>query len=306
MGNTTKTADVLAEISRLLPLTVAALPALEIPELDLKQGKGDEEEVVLVISDLQIGHTTPTTDAKIVQARLQRLARRFVKIVGVHRKAYPIKKLHVFLLGDIVHGESVGHTVGLDELEHVLMDQMFKIACPALEKLLVALLPHFPDGIDVWTASGNHGRLDKFHADSTNMDTIVYRFLEARLANQKGIRWHIADQQFYQMVEICNHKFLVFHGDAIPMYLTLPYYGLTTRAMRLQGAVGNFDYMVTGHFHVASSLCWNAMEIFVNGCFVTDDQWVLKKLGMSSTAKQIAFGVHPNQGVSWRYHIKLD
>jgi hypothetical protein len=90
------------------------------------------------------------------------------------------------------------------------------------------------------------------------------------------------------------------------MFMNIPYYGITTRMMRLMGIVGQFDYMCLGHFHTPSNLSWGNAEIFVNGCFVTDDQWVLQNLGMPSLAKQVMFFVHPKQGVSARYLVKLD
>ena len=67
-----------------------------------------------------------------------------------------------------------------------------------------------------------------------------------------------------------------------------------------------YHYVCLGHFHVASMLDWNDIEIFVNGCFVSSNQWVLKKLGLSSSTVQLAFGVHPRKGVTWRYKIRLD
>ena len=51
--------------------------------------------------------------------------------------------------------------VDLDSLEMVLMDQIFNGAVPLTEKMLLSLLPLFPDGIDVWCVPGNHGAISK-------------------------------------------------------------------------------------------------------------------------------------------------
>lgn len=300
------TAEVLQFVEAWLEKGIKQLD-VEIPQLELTMGDGDEEEAVLVISDLQVGHKTPTTTLRILQNRGERLAKRFLKIVQLHRNAYPIRRLHLFLLGDLIQSEDVGYKVGLDELEMVLMEQIFKGAVPILERLLLTLLPYFPDGIDVWTVSGNHGRLDKFHAESTNWDTLIYRFLEGRFGTVEGVRFHIQPNQFYQKVRVRKSWFLLFHGDQIRSYLNLPWYGLTRHVTRWQGSLPGpkFRYAVCGHFHVCSFINFNDVSIFVNGCWVTDDQWVLKKVAMASTAKQIAFGVH-DRGVSWRYEIDLD
>lgn len=284
---------------------VGALPYVHVA-VQHHYGKGDEEEMVALVSDLQIGHKSPSTNASIISDRLQNYASRIIKVASLHRKAYPIRKLNVFLLGDIIHNEAVGKTVGLDELEMVLSDQMFKIAVPVLERFLTSLSPHFPAGLNVWTIAGNHGKLSKENADSSNMDNVVYRFLIERLRNFQNIKFNTAFNQFYQMATIMGWKFLLLHGDQIKMTLTLPFYGVTTRAMRLQGAIGKFDYLCMGHFHTANILNWQDSEIIMNGTFVSDDQWVLQKLGMGTSPKQVLFGVHPKQGITFRYLIKLD
>lgn len=300
--------ELVALVNAYLDKGIGSLPRIEIPTVEIPQGDGDEEVAVLVLSDLQIGHKTPTTSMRIIGNRMDRLARRFIKVVFIHRKAYPIKRLKIFLLGDLIQSEDIGFKVGLDELEGVLMTQMFKGAIPMIEKLLLTLLPYFPDGIDVHTVSGNHGRLDKFHADTTNWDTVIYRFLEGRLVQYPTIRWFIEGEKFYQKVRIWQKTFLLVHGDQIKMWMNIPWYGITQRAMRWQGSLpgDKFHYMVLGHFHIISEFQWNDVGVFVNGCFVTDDQWVLKQIGMQSTATQWAFGVHPRKGVSWRYQIHLD
>lgn len=58
-------------------------------------------------------------------------------------------------------------------------------------------------------------------------------------------------------------------------------------------------------FHVPAMLHWIDTEIFMNGCFVSDDRWGLKTLGMGGLPKQVMFFVHSHQGVSARYIINL-
>lgn len=307
MNNTMNVDEVLAVLNGALNTSIKQID-VTLPEVEITNGNGDEEVAVLVISDLQIGHKTPTTTARIIGNRADRLVSRTLKMVNTHRKAYPINRLVVFLLGDLIQSEEIGHKVTLNELEMVLYDQVFEGAIPTLERVLTTLVPFFSDGVDVYTVSGNHGRIDKFHSDTTNFDTFIYKILEGRLAGVKNLRWHIEAETFWQKVKIWRKTFLIVHGDMIRMWMNIPWYGITQRAMRWQGSLpGNdFEYLVLGHFHVISNFNWNDIEVFVNGCFVTDDEWVLKQIGMQSTAKQWLFGVHPRKGVSWRYQIVLD
>lgn len=150
-----RTEDALAEITASIVSGVSALPVQEVQVPKFATGKGDPEEMVMMVSDLQIGHSTPTTNSKVIAQRMDRYVRAAIKIMRLNRKAHPVNRLHIFLLGDIVHNENVGRTVSLDELEMVLSDQMFKVAVPVLEKAILTLRPFFSEGIDIWAVEGN-------------------------------------------------------------------------------------------------------------------------------------------------------
>lgn len=300
-----RTDEALTLLNSIVDKGVEASKLGELPKIKVKQGKGDEEEMVLLFSDLQVGHKSPSSNIKIVEDRVENLAKAVVKIATLHRNSIPIKKLNIFMLGDMIQSEDITSKVDLDSLEMVLMDQVFKGAVPMTEKFLLSLVPHFPGGIDVWCVPGNHGNVTKLNAPSTNWDTVIYKFIQGKTANYKNIRWHIEDVKFYQMVDVMGKKFMLAHGDCIPRYLNIPIYGVTQRAMRWQGSIGNFDYMCLGHFHTPIRMDWNNTEIIINGCFMSDDQWVLKVIGMSTQPAQVLFGVHPRKGISFSYKLKM-
>jgi len=284
---------------------IEASPLANMPKYNIKQGIGDEEEMVLLFSDLQVGHKSPSTNLHILEKRMEALTQAVIKILTLQRHSIVIKKLNIFALGDMIQSEDIMTKVDLDSLEMVLMDQIFKGAIPMTEKLLLSLLPLFPDGIDVWCVPGNHGAISKMSAPTTNWDTIIFKILQAKTENYKSIRWHIEETLFYQQVKIQGHTFMLSHGDCIPRYLNIPIYGVTQRAMRWQGSIGEFEYMCLGHFHTPLRMDWNNTEIIINGCFMSEDQWVLKVIGMSTQPSQICFGTHPRKGISWFYKLKL-
>jgi UDP-2,3-diacylglucosamine pyrophosphatase LpxH len=300
-----RTEEALSMIESIVDKGIKASEVVDIPQIKIKQGKGDEEEMVLLFSDLQVGHKSPTTNIKVLGDRLDTLAKAVVKIASLQRNAIPIKKLDIFMLGDMIQSEDITSKVDLDSLEMVLMEQVFTGAIPMTEKFLISIAPHFPGGIDVYCVPGNHGNVTKMNAPSTNWDTIIYKILQSKTANYKKIRWHIEEKMFYQMVDIMGKKFMLAHGDCIPRYLNIPIYGITQRAMRWQGSIGNFDYLCLGHFHTPIRMDWNNVEVLVNGCFMSDDQWVLKSIGMSTQPSQMCFGVHPRKGISFLYKLKL-
>ena len=293
-------------VGRLLAKHVTAMPRMEISPFPSSEGQGDEEIAVLMVSDLQTGLKFTGFNSHVLRERVRKLAIGVEKVVSLHRRAYPVRRLAVFALGDMVHNDRIGRVISLDELEKVVMEQVFDVASPCLSELLVTLRQTF-EMIDVYTVDGNHGSLGKYAAVKTNWDNVVYRTCELQLAQYPEIRWHIEKKEFWQKVKLGKWVFLLTHGDSIPMHLTLPWYGITTRAMRWQGSLPgrDFQYLCMGHFHTASSLDWNEMEVFVNGAFVTSNGWVLKKLGLASSTVQWFFGVHPRRGVTFRYKIRL-
>lgn len=279
---------------------------LEIPKIQLRKGKGDAEEMVLLYSDMQVGHKSPTTNLHVIERRAENLAESVASIATIQQSAIKLRRLHVFMLGDMIQSEDLLTKVDLDALEMVLMDQIFKGAVPITEKLLLSVLPYFPDGIDVWCVPGNHGTISKLNAPSTNWDTLIYKILEGKMQNYKKIRWHIEEKMFYQIVNVMGKKFFLTHLDCVPSWLNIPLYGISQRSMRWQGSIEKFDYLVGAHFHTALDMDWNDVELLVNGCFMSDDQWALKRIGMGNKPTQIVFGVHPKRGISFRYKLRLD
>ena len=306
MSQYIKLEDALPLLERIVDKNVRAARRQYIPKIKIEKGIGDEEEAVLLFSDLQYGVKTPSTNMNIISNRVVKLAEALVKIITIQRSAIPINKLNIFMMGDMIQSEDILWKVDLDALECVINKQMFEGAIPATEKFLLTVAPYFPGGIDVWCVPGNHGNLGRMNAVTTNWDTIIYKILKALTANYPEIRWHIEDEKFYQIVNIMGTKFMVVHGDCIPRYLNIPVYGITQRLMRWQGSIEAFDVLCMGHFHTPINMDWNQAEYLVNGTFVSDDQWALKVIGMATTPKQILFGVHPRKGISFYYKLKLN
>jgi len=138
----------------------------------------------------------------------------------------------------------------------------------------------------------------------TNWDEIAYHFLKSRFRDFKNIEFTIAER-FFQFVDVMGWKFLLVHGDQIPMFLNIPIYGVTTRSMRWQQTLGHFDILTLGHFHNFTAFDWNDSQIIINGTFVTDDEWVAKVLGLKGSCSQTLMSVHPKKGVTFMSKIQL-
>lgn len=279
------------------------LPPSDTPIIVPTDSEYEPETFVLLLSDLQAGHLTETFNFEVLKERMHKLVERVLRITHLHRKSHPIPNLEIFLLGDLVHGERVGKTVDLDELEDVVKVQMFDVTIPLLEWVIGEFAQNF-DSVNVRCVRGNHGKISKENAITSNWDDFIYYFLESRFRATYNVNFTIA-RRFFQHVDVQGVKFLLAHGDQINMYLNIPLYGLTNRSMRWQDTLGAFDVMTVGHFHNFAMMDWNHTQIIINGCFVTDDEWVAKVLGLSGSCSQTLLSVHPKRGITFTSKIHL-
>jgi predicted phosphodiesterase len=279
-----------------------SLPAIEVPSI---KGNGDEEEVVVMLSDWQIGHKTRSFNADIAKARVEDLAKAILKIVAIHRQAYPIRKLRVLLAGDFIQSEKVGYLVDLSELECILLDQVFGYAVPLLSWFLAECAKNFEE-INVHCVRGNHGRGEKGSSEKTNWDDVIYKVLETKFADVKHVKFHIA-REFYQIFKVSDTRFLLAHGDQVRGgTYSIPLYALLQRMLRWATSMTeDWDVLCVGHWHCYGHIDQNNQELIVNGTLVSDDEYVRRQYGWSSSTLQVMFGVHPRKGITWEYRIKL-
>jgi hypothetical protein len=298
------TQDVLGEMAKMVGKYQSRLPVVQLAPLVPNPTTGDEEVMVVVVSDMQAGHLTPTTNARVLARRADRLTNSVIRIAGLHRHAYPVRKLVVCLNGDLVHHERVGINIDLDQLEVTLLKQMYEVVIPIISRMLLTWCTQFEE-VEVYTASGNHGSFGKMHSGSLNADTLCYLAIRDRLQGQPNLTFHVTPDTFYQQFRIFKTRFMLTHGDSIRMWMNLPFYGIVQRALRWRGSLGEFDVLLLGHFHSFLQFQFNNWECMVNGCWVSNDQWCARVLGMSSSVNQTCFGVHP-RGITWRYRLDLD
>lgn len=274
-----------------------------------------EETIVLMISDIQAG-TYISSEASgglneynwgILEKQFDQLYVGLEEIVTRHKKVAPIKSLHIHLIGDIVEGYDIfkGQTRQIDKEITEQAIGVKDLLCDFLQKAL-----HLFDNIHVVAVPGNHGRIgtkgENLHYVS--WDYIVYKWMESELQNYNNITWQIT-KSWWQIDTIYGYNFLMFHGDDIKSWQGIPYYGIDRAAKNyheLLALLGlKYNYLEIGHFHVPSELSGVTTEKFINGCWPGGSLYSMKGLVTANYPVQKLFAVHPTQGVTYRYPIKL-
>jgi predicted phosphodiesterase len=295
--------DFVKQVITKIPAVISPLEPVE--SYTIPVGKGDEEQAVLMLSDWQLGHQTRSFNGQVAKERVQKILKSTLKIVALHRNAYPINILNIFLLGDNIQSDKVGYLVDQSELEGILIDQVYSMAVPLLSSLIKQLSKHFKQ-VNVYCVRGNHGRGEKGTSEKNNWDDVIYYTLLVEFKNFKNVKIKIA-REFYQLVKIFKYRFLLAHGDQVRGgSYNIPLYALLQRMLRWATAMPfSWNVLCVGHWHNFAYLEQNAQFLLVNGTLVSDDEYIRKMNGWNASTSQILFSVHPNRGITWLYQLKL-
>jgi hypothetical protein len=301
--------DEVASACTLLPNSYEALPAPD-------GGPYDPEVAMLDLSDWHLGaYVRPEDTAgleshswNVLTDRVEELTSKVVKITLMERMARPINKLYINFLGDIVDGEDIFAGHGM-EVDFPLVDQVFE-AIPHIEQMIHTLLspPALYEEITINGVWGNHGRTGRkgTHHPRDNWDYLLYRILAERFANVPQVKFRISDSSFmlYRVPEAPEFVHLIAHGDHIKSSLSIPYYGIDRATARWISLSGVFiHYVHLGHCHRSANIDLPHGEQIINGALVGPTPFAVNQLNQASTPKQWFYGLHPRQGVTWRYPL---
>lgn len=297
---------------------ITPLNRRNIDLISVPVGKGDEEEAVALVSDQQIGEVVDPVEMQGLGAycrelfalRVERWAKAIMKITRLHQHAYPLRKLHVWFLGDNTDGVLIyrGQSWHLDAVK---LEQMF-IGTQAFARALASLLQVY-ESIHVTGILGNHGREGRKGETRRidNSDILFYYTLSLLLANYRDrIAWEVPRSHF-ALKEVQGWRFLLTHGDEINASQTynIPFYGVRRAdagyTKMLASKKLGYEYMVLGHHHTASMIDSETGEEITNGSWVGGNELSIRKKRTLSVPTQLFFGVHERKGITWRYKIRL-
>lgn len=286
------------------------IPPVPPPVKDRR--RAGEETAVLLISDIQLGKITPTYSSAVAEQRIALLRDRVDRIVDVQRAEHPVKRLAIFLLGDIIEGELIfpGQAWQIDSSLY----RQVTVDGPRIIGDTVRWAANRFEHVDVYAVPGNHGHLGgRAHKDmhpESNGDRMLYQIVSQLTATIPNVSWTIADD-WWQVADLGERcRFLLMHGDSVRGTAGIPWYSWTRRVMSLASMTRiwpemSFDYVAAGHFHTPVNIYVNGRRLFINASTESHNPYALEVMGAAGEPAQWLLFVKPGRGVSAEYLVSL-
>lgn len=272
------------------------------------------EVAIAMLSDWQLGKTTPTYDSAICEQRVGLYADKVAKLAAIQRADHPVRRLHVWLLGDLVEGELIfpgqAHRIDASLFRQVTVDGP-RILAGFLRKMLAEF-----ESVHVTAVDGNHGAIGgpfrrEYHPES-NADRMLYQIVRDLLAGEERLTWTLTEpdgeRNWYAIDRIGEYSAMLFHGDQIRGgFAGMPWYGFYKKVLGWRQVVEPFTEAACGHWHQAATLPLNEVLVRVNGSTESDNTYALEQLAAAGRPCQRLFFVSPERGrVSAEYLVWLD
>lgn len=262
-----------------------------IPKPPKESGKKKPREVIVQLSDWQMGKWESGFGVEATQKRIEEMKRALAEIVQRQRDAgYPVKKLHLSFGGDGIEGCFIyrGQNVsGLDKTgnTHRLTVQIRIYARGIADFVAFALT--LVDEVEVQTVGGNHGRPNgpNDYADTEdNFDVMAAWWAQDILRDNPRVKWNTSENWWHGF-EVMGRYVVSFHGDQ----WTGPFERLETLLPQwiAQGVFGaKPDLVLTHHRHTRKESEIAGIPVIQNGTIDGGSRWYLRAFGKASRPVQ--------------------
>ena len=276
------------------------------------------QTMVAVLTDTHVGERVALNQMAGLNAydldkfnrRLSGWAIQVLNLATYRRNICDVNELVVPLLGDIISGD-IHEELSRSNIDNCMIQMLS--AAHVISQALMYLAPHF-ESVRVPCVVGNHGRMtrkppmkDKY----MDWDYMVYQWIAAFCARQPNITFQIP-KTFAQIVEICNRKVLLFHGDSISgggssqsiHRMVSAMRGVTQFRQAIENTVVKHDGdlsdvftdVMLGHFHRVDTYDIGTGSAWICGTTKGGDEFSLNRLQAVSAPKQVVTYWHPVYG----------
>lgn len=224
---------------------------------------------------------------------------------GVHLPQHKVERVHVFHLGDALHGDIHEHK----HQNHFGNTMRAAIAvADAQSEAVAGLLEHIPY-INLVGVSGNHARTTaKKNMDDPhdNYDFMVLALMQARLSHYVAAgRLDIhAPRSWSAFVDVRGKVMALNHGDDVKGTWNIPWYGFSKKASRVQALVARaqerVDFFWYGHYHTDVAATEAGSRDVHSAAFTLTDPFALNAVSAGGEPMQSAMIVDDHEGMRSR------
>lgn len=287
-----------------------ALPSIEFPDFPIHEkdcrceGDGIGHTIIL-LSDVHYGNLVHPKhlggrgeyNNEIAKNRIRHVFGEAYRFSNMHGRSET--HLHVFMLGDILHGEIHDDFITEQGAEESILQLL-----PFFSTLYIEALGVF-DSVKFYGVVGNHGRntQQKLFTKAVvgNHEYFFYHLLEMFLDKNAGLGAMQTAESLWDIADVGGWKFLLHHGDLIRSTKGLsgnPDYGLSKNSALMRNLAGQYDYSVCGHFHrPIKVLDFMDMQMWVNGSVIGGDHFSINCLAKATDPCQTLLFVDEEIGV---------
>lgn len=255
-------------------------------------------EAVIVFADWHAGMVTDnvfnTYNMDICKQRVDHVVREAEKRIRLHG----CSKLHVVVLGDLIHGNC--HVSARVASEEVAVEQLMH-ATELLAQAIYKLSTVVPE-THVYVTYGNHARAvanknDSIHRD--NLERIVGWWLRERFSAFKNIFVTDSGLNEFLFLNVCGHDMCASHGD-LDSVRSSPRL-LATLFNKKYGK--DVEYILLGDKHHRESFEELGITATICGSLCGADDYASERR-LYSDPSQLLLIVTPESGVDAEYRLK--
>ena len=282
----------------------------------LQNDKASVHEMVLLLSDAHFSEQVDPETAMglvynedIAKRRLERIRDVVIRYKDLRKSAYPLRKLTVAMLGDMLSGcihEELEITnqsttpVALVNLAYIL-HEMFLGLASEFESLEIVVIP------------GNHPRLTqkpRFKQKTTvNFEYILGHFIAALARDRYTVQ---VPKDMVYVHKVFEWRIGMTHGDGVKSnsWGGVPFYGIRQRRDAVQALLRHLgqpqlDYLTMGHFHQPTVLEGTDCTVIMNGAVKGGDEYSIGTRLASQDPVQFLLTFHEKHGVTDYSRINL-
>ena len=290
---------------------------LVLPKSDVKSRP---EQFTQLIGDIHIGELVDPAvvggsfgyNVPIFQERIARLEERMIRLFTLHSNTASFSSMRIYFLGDGVNNVAM-HPDQAKVVDIPTATGQTLMLVYSMENLIRSLSVRLGVPIEIVWEFGNHGRVGKFgeNLPADNWDYLAGQMLSIALRDMiaDGRVKLASDALKYTITQLGPDRVISQHGDIIKGgdgFAGLPINGLARALAKATGLhMQQFDLYLVAHFHTAQDIRVQNGRILMNGAWTGGDHFSVNSIGSASEPVQVAFGVHPERGITWKSEIQL-